>query len=45
MNTHKIRNWLFIGICFMAYIFFMYNVLATAYLSFIGKHTASFLPA
>ena len=44
-TQNKIGNWLFIGICFLAYIFFIYNVLATAYLSFVGTHTASFLPA
>lgn len=42
---NKIGNWLLIGICFIAYVFFIYNILASAYLSFVTNHTGSFLPA
>lgn len=44
-TQNKIGSWLVIGICFLAYIFFLYNVLAGAYLSLLGNHAGSFLSA
>ena len=40
-KNYKIGSWLVIGACVTAYIFFMYNVFASAYLSWLSNHAGS----
>ena len=45
-DTHNtLGSWLFIGVCLIAYIFFVYNLFASGYLSVLGNHSVSYLSA